>query len=122
MTGLLVKLLLFPAIVYFSDVLLPGIRFINPVYAIGTGLTLAILAHAFEVVVLQRGTLWVSTAADFLTALAVLFGAGVLLPNTVVTLGSAAVAAAVLSAAELAVHSLLIEGGMTAKHPPDDAD
>ena len=111
MTGLIIKVFAFPLVIFLSDYFLPAIRYTSLYQPVFIGIALALVAHMLEKVILKRGTLWLSTIADFLIALPIIYFSQFLFPHSLITWTGAALAAFLLSLAEILVHLFLIYTG-----------
>ena len=115
MAGFLVKLIICPLTVLAADILFPQVYYPSVFQAILVGVILAVGAYAMEVLLLKRGTFWISTAVDFIAATLIVFVVSLLLPGARVTLLGAIMTALLLSITEYVQHLWLIESGRTKK-------
>lgn len=113
--GLLIKLIVCPSVVILSDYLLASIDYASLYQAIIVGLVLAFAAHAMEVLLLRRGTLWMSTLLDLAAAILILFFSQFLLPGSRVLFIGAFLTAVLLTFTEYFQHVWLIRNRMTEK-------
>lgn len=115
MTGFLMKLIIFPLVLFIADKIIPGIDYSSGYQPIIVGVVLAIVAHVAELLILKEGTLWVSTIADFVLAGVVVYYGTLWLPGTRITLAGALITAVVLTGIELYEHVYLTRSGRTRK-------
>ena len=115
MTGLIMKLIICPLVVYLADVLSNEVNYAALYQPILVGLILAALAHTMEVFFLKKETIWLSTGLDFVAAAAVLYISGLVIPGATVTFIGAIVTALVLTATEIAQHLWLTKKDKTEK-------
>ncbi len=115
MTGFLIKLIMCPLILYLTDYISPAVNYGSVYQPLILGLILAVAAHLLEVYLLEKGTLWVSTLADFVAASFIVYFGTLLLPEASITFGGALLAAGLLTVAEYYLHLYLIRTGKTQK-------
>lgn len=115
MIGLIMKLIVCPLVVILSDALLDSVNYASIYQAIGVGIVLALLAHTMEVMVLRKGTFWISTAADFIAAFAVVYLSQFVLYGTFITFTGALITALLLTVTEYFQHSYLNKTEKTRK-------
>lgn len=84
-------------------------------YAIIVGLILAFAAHMMEILVLKKGTFWISTIADFIAAFAIVYLSQFLLRNVSITFLNTSLTALLLTVTEYFQHNYLIKSGKTKK-------
>ncbi|HBY05004.1 MAG TPA: hypothetical protein DEH07_10940 [Desulfotomaculum sp.] len=73
MSGFLVKIIVYPLIVYISGLVFRQVSFTALYQPVIIGLILAAVAHTMEIYILRPGTLWISTAIDFVTATLIIY-------------------------------------------------
>ncbi|MFZ5353031.1 MAG: DUF2512 family protein [Bacillota bacterium] len=115
MTGLIMKIIACPAALLLSDLLFAGIDFGSAYQAVIVGLILAVSAHLMELLILRRGTFWISLTADFVTATLIIYFVSNLFYNAYVTLTGAVLAALIVGVTEYLQHAYLIRTGKTKK-------
>lgn len=113
MTGLVVKLIVCPLTIFLSDALFPQVYYPFVYQPILIGIIVAIVAYALEVMILKRGTLWISTFADFIGAAVIVYFVTLLLPGATITVTGALLTALVLALTEHIQHIWLISTGRT---------
>lgn len=117
MTGLVMKLIVCPLTVLAADYFLRNLNYSSLYQPILVGLVIAVGGHLAEVLLLKRGTLWISTIVDFILAIVVVYYSQFFLSGAYVTWPGAAITAAVISVIEAGTHLFLIRSGRTKKHP-----
>lgn len=115
MLGLIIKIIVCPVIVYLSDMILNDVYFANPYQAVIAGLVVAVVGHLMEVLILKRGTLWISTFADLAGAFIVIYLSQYFLPGSSITVAGAAITALLLTVVEHFQHIYLINQGVARK-------
>ena len=115
MTGLLMKLAICPIVILLSSFLLLNVNYVDAIQPILIGLMLAVAAHLMELVLLRRGTLWISLAADFVVATFFIYFISDLFAGTYVTFAGAVIVALILGITEYFQHLYLIRSGKTRK-------
>lgn len=115
MLGLIMKIIVCPLIIYISDMVFNDIYYANTYQAIITGLVIAFIGHMMEVLILKKGTLWISTFADLVAAIAVVYLSQFFLPGSRITIAGAAIIAVILAITEHFQHIYLIKEGKTKK-------
>ncbi|CAM5781711.1 DUF2512 family protein [Brevibacillus borstelensis] len=113
--GLLVKLITAPLVVVLADALFPEVDYATLYQSIGVGLVLAVAGHMLELLLLRRGTLWMSTAADMILAFLVVWLSSGLLVGARITLIGAGFTAILFGAVEYIHHVSLIKSGRAEK-------
>lgn len=110
--GLLVKLLVSPVIVVLADALFPEVNYSSLYYSVGVGFVLALAGYWLERYILRPGTLWMSTAADFIAGFAIVYVSAFVLPNAAqITPMGAGFVAILFGVAEYLQHGWLIRTG-----------
>ncbi|MEJ8547909.1 DUF2512 family protein [Brevibacillus borstelensis] len=115
MYGLLVKLIAAPLVVVLADALFPEVDYASLYQSVGVGLVLAAAGHLLELMLLRRGTLWMSTAADMVLAFLVVWLSSTLFPGARITPIGAGFTAILFGVAEYVQHVSLIKSGRTEK-------
>jgi len=115
MTGLLIKLLICPAIIFLSDILFKEVYFPSFYGYLFIGMILAATAHLLEVFILKPGTLWRSTLIDFAAAFALVYMLSAILPGVSVSMLGAVNTALLFLFSEYALHLWLIWRNKTRK-------
>ncbi|QRG67101.1 hypothetical protein [Brevibacillus choshinensis] len=112
MDGLLVKLLVSPILVVLADALFPEVDYSTLYYSIGVGFVLALAGYWLERRILRPGTLWMSTAGDFILGFVIVYASAFLLPAAArVTPIGAGFVAIFFGVAEYLQHRWLIRTG-----------
>lgn len=122
MTGLIIKLIVYPAVVYLSSTLLDQLFYTGLYQPILTGLISAIAVHIIEVLLLKPQTNWYITALDFITITAIIYLSAFVFPGAVLTLTGASITGFVLALTEIPQHFWLITTGKTLKSPRQPAE
>ena len=73
MIRLINKLILYPATLLISNIILSGIDYSNAYEPIIIGLLLALLSHMLETIILKKGTLWINTGIDYIAAFLLIY-------------------------------------------------
>ena len=115
MTGLLIKLVVCPIVVYLSGVFFSEVYFPAIFYPIIIGLILGVVAHMMEVWMLKPGSLWISTIVDFFVAAIVVYLLGLALPGVKITPIGAINTGLMFLFTEYALHIWLIWQNKTRK-------
>lgn len=116
LAGLLIKLVVCPAVVLLSAyVLFADVYYPSLYQPIVVGLVLAIAAHMMEVFMLRPGTLWISTAMDFVAATVIVYFSEFFFTGARITFVGAMLTAFLLSITEYFQHKWLIQSGRTEK-------
>ncbi|ABR48597.1 membrane spanning protein [Alkaliphilus metalliredigens QYMF] len=114
MIGLIIKIIVCPITVLISSYLF-DLRFTS-FQAIITGLFLAFAAHLMEVLILRKGTFWISTIMDFLGAFAVIYFVQYLFINAPLNFAGAILTATLLTITEYIQHIFLLKTNKTIKN------
>ncbi|MCH5138249.1 DUF2512 family protein [Clostridiaceae bacterium UIB06] len=115
MTGIIIKIIIYPFILIVSDYLFTDVYYSYIYQPIFITFVLAIAANLMELSLLKPGTLLISTAADFLLAFVIVYFSQFILPGSRLTLIGAALTATLLALAEYFEHLYLIKSGKTQK-------
>lgn len=113
MAGLILKLVICPIAILISNYLF-GLQY-TPATAIVVGLVIAVAAHMMEILILKRGTFWISTIADFVAAFAIVYFSQFFIVNVYITVWDALLTSALLTVTEYFQHNYLIKSGRTKK-------
>jgi hypothetical protein len=113
MVGLIMKLIACPIILLASNYFF-GLGY-TLTQIIVVGIILAVIAHLMEVLLLKRGTFWVSTVSDFIAAFLVVYLSQYFLANVTITFLGALLTAIIVTVVEYFVHQYLINSGKTKK-------
>jgi hypothetical protein len=116
MLGLIIKLVICPFTVWFASIIFPNVNYTALYQPIIVGLILAVSAHMMEILLLKRGTFWVSTVADFMAATLIVYFVSLFQVATV-TLFGAILTAILITITEIIQHRWLIQSGRTKKSP-----
>lgn len=115
MTSLFIKLIICPLIVMASDFIFRDVYFPFFFQSLLVGLILAVLAHIMELLILGKGTFWISNVLDFVAALAIVYYSQFFLEGVVITPGGAFLTAVLLFISEYIQHLYLIKNGKVEK-------
>lgn len=109
MTGIIMKLIIYPIGLIVSNYIFK----LQYTYAqaITIGLILAIVAHVMELLVLKRGTLWISTMSDLVISFMIIYLSQSLFNNTSIYISNALFTALLLTVTEYFQHTYLIGTG-----------
>lgn len=117
MLGLIIKLFVCPITVLIATLLFTNVFYNTITQAIIVGLVIAVAGHMMEVLILKRGTFWLSTIVDFVAAAFIVYIVSNFFTTAAVTVGGALLTALLLSFTEVIQHSWLINSGRTEKSP-----
>lgn len=117
MTGFIVKIFMCPIIVIISAYLFANVNYPAIYQPIIVGLVLAVVGHMMELMLLRRGTFWVSTIADFVASTLIVYFVSLLFAGTYVSFLGAVLTAVLLSISEYFQHLWLLGSGRTQKTP-----
>lgn len=106
MVGLIAKLVICPIAILISNALF-GLQYTLE-QALTVGFILGIFAHVMEFFILRKETLWMSTAIDFIAALAIIHLSQLLLRNVSINLMGTLLTALLVTIGEYFLHSYLI--------------
>lgn len=120
MSGFLVKIIVCPLIVYISGIFFRQVSFTALYQPIIIGLILAVAAHTIELYTLKPGTLWISTAIDFVTATPIIYIVPFFMKGLSISFGGAIFTALLFTITEVFQHSWLINSNKTVKSPQDE--
>lgn len=113
MDGLLVKLLVSPLLVVVADALFQEVNFANLYQSVGVGFVLAIAGTFLDRAILVPGSLWMTTAIDFIIGFLIVYGSIIFLPNAQITAMGAGFVAIFFGVGEYLQHTWLIRTGRT---------
>ncbi|MGG1660747.1 DUF2512 family protein [Brevibacillus sp. NRS-1366] len=113
MDGLWVKLLVSPLVVVVADALFPEVNFANLYQSIGVGFVLALAGTFLEWAILVPGSLWMTTAIDFIIGFLIVYGSIIFLPNAQMSAMGAGFVAIIFGVSEYLQHTWLIRTGRT---------
>lgn len=108
MLSLLLKFILVPALVGLADMMLADLNFPSVWSVVATGLALAAVGLLMESVMLRRGTLWITTAADWGVSAAGLYLAQYVFSGAYVSVTAALLAGGLLALPEYFAHRAAI--------------
>ena len=114
MRNALLKALIIPVGVTLSWLIFPNVWFANFTQVILLSIILALVGIGMEYLFLKRGTLWVSTALDFIGTVIVISIYSWYSVNTDITFFGSILIALILAATEYFVHRWLIKNEETA--------
>ncbi|MGE5372645.1 MAG: DUF2512 family protein [Solirubrobacterales bacterium] len=112
MQNLLVKLVLFPAIVWLSTVIFTQVHYASFAQILGVGWAIAVLSYfADEYLIVHNNFTgdrqWWPLAGDFIIAMVVVWASSGILPGARITFLGAAFTTILLTIAEYAIHQWL---------------
>jgi len=106
---LLLKFLLVPALVGLADIMMADLFFPTVWAIVLTGLALAAVGLLMESAMLRRGTLWLTTIADWAVSAAGLYVAQFVFDGAYVSIVAALLAGGLLAIPEYFTHRAAIE-------------
>jgi hypothetical protein len=115
MAGLLAKLILCPVTILASDMLFGNINYGSVYQDLIVGAIIAVVGHTMELIILRRGTLWISNAMDFIAAAVIVYVSQFYLPGSSVSAFGAILVALLLLITENVQHLYLIRGDRVEK-------
>lgn len=117
MASLGIKIIMVPVGLIVASWLFPNVDYAEWHQPVALGLILAVLGVLMEYLILKKGTLWLSTLADFAVSALVIYYVSNVFDGAVVTFFGSLLAAALLAVAEHFLHRWLIRTGRTLKSP-----
>ncbi|WP_096199965.1 DUF2512 family protein [Bacillus sp. FJAT-45350] len=117
MLGFVLKVFICPITVMIAFLIFPNVYYANVFQAIIVGLVLAVLAHTMEIFILRKGTFWLSTLTDFVSAVLIVYFVSLIFPTASVTIFGAILTAVLLTFTEVIQHNWLIKSGRAEKSP-----
>ncbi|GEB32443.1 MULTISPECIES: DUF2512 family protein [Brevibacillus] len=108
MDGLLMKLLVSPILVVLADALFPEVNFANLYQSVGVGFVLALAGFFLDRAILAPGSLWLTTAIDFIIGFLIVYGSIVFLPDAQISAMGAGFVAIFYGVAEYLQHTWLL--------------
>ncbi|MED1723164.1 hypothetical protein [Brevibacillus parabrevis] len=108
MDGLLMKLLVSPILVVLADALFPEVNFANLYQSVGVGFVLALAGFFLDRAILAPGSLWLTTAIDFIIGFLIAYGSIVFLPDAQISAMGAGFVAIFYGVAEYLQHTWLL--------------
>lgn len=117
MSSLLMKIIMCPVAVIIASFLFPNVDYLNIWQPIIVGLILAVAGVLMEYMILKRGTLWISTFADAVVSLVIVYFVSNWFPGAEVTFFGALLTAVLLGIIEYFTHLWLIQSGRAKKSP-----
>ena len=115
MDGLLVKLLVSPVLVVVADALFQEVNYANLYQSVGVGFILALAGTFLEWAILAPGSLWITTAIEFIIGFLIVYGSIVVLPTAQITAMGAGFVAIFFGVSEYLQHTWLLRTGRTVK-------
>jgi hypothetical protein len=115
MGGVILKLIVCPLMLYIANFLFDSVIFASLFQIILVGLVLAFASHIMEVMLLRRGTFWISTGMDFIAALAIIYFSQFFIAGVRITLFGAVLTAFLLAVTEYFLHFYLLKSKKTRK-------
>ncbi len=113
MIGLIMKLIICPITLIISNYIF-GLQY-TFIQAIMVGIILAVAAHMMEVLILKKGTFWISTIVDFIAAFAIVYLSQFFFRNVYITFLDALLTSVLLTVTEYLQHTYLIRTYKTKK-------
>jgi hypothetical protein len=104
MVMLLLKLLIVPIVLFLADVMMVDVLFPSTWAIIGTGIALALLGLMMEALMLRRGTLWLTTVADWAVGAAVVYSSQFIFAGGFVSVVGALLTGGLLAIPEYFMH------------------
>ncbi|HAU31782.1 MAG: Membrane spanning protein [Desulfotomaculum sp. 46_296] len=120
MAGFLVKIIVCPLIIYISGLFFRQVSFTALYQPVIIGLILAVAAHTMELYILKPGTLWISSAIDFVAATLIIYVVPFFMKGLRLSFGGAISTALLFTITEIFQHSWLINSNKTVKGPQDE--
>lgn len=117
MNSFLLKVIASPIAVILSGWLFPNVYYQNYYQAMVVGFIIAAVGVAMEYILLKKGTLWMSTIADFAVSVLMVYIISNMFEGAEVTFFGAILTGAILAIIEYFVHLWLIRSGKTQKSP-----
>ncbi|WP_200411883.1 DUF2512 family protein [Virgibacillus salexigens] len=117
MIALIIKLIVCPTMVVFSDLIFPNVNYSAFHQPIIVGITLAVIGHAMEALLLTKNTFWLSLVLDFIAAILIVYFVSLFFQNTIVTFFGAFLTALVLGVTEIVHHRWLLQSDRIQKSP-----
>jgi uncharacterized membrane protein YvlD (DUF360 family) len=115
MSSFLMKLIMCPLIVIISAWLFPGVDYSNLTQPIIVGVILAAVGTVMEYMLLKKGTLWISNAADFAASFLIVYYVSNVFEGAYVSFFGALMTAILLGISEHFTHLWLIRNGKVKK-------
>ncbi|MCJ7842178.1 YndM family protein [Lederbergia sp. NSJ-179] len=117
MLNVVIKVIVVPLILILASRLLPNVHFPYLYQPLVTGVILAIVGYLLELVLLKRGTFWISLAVDFIVSWIFLYTFVYFFQGAYITAWGTILTAALLTAVEFFMHLWLIGSGRARKEP-----
>lgn len=117
MVNLLIKLIAGPMILIVAALFLDNVSYPNLFYPILTGVSLALLAYAFEFVILRKRLLWISVVADFVLAVSTIYYVSNMLGGQKITFAGSIITGLLFTIIEYFIHRFLIQSGKVEEEP-----
>lgn len=117
MRSLLLKVITIPIVLFAADWMLAGIDFANFGQILLVGIILAIVGTMMEYVLLREGTLWISTLADLVATVLILYFVSNAFAGAEVNFWGTVAASLIITLIEIPVHLWLIRSGYAKKSP-----
>lgn len=117
MTSLILKVIACPLILIFAMYLLDGVDYGAIWQPIVLGVVLALVGVAMEYMILKEGSLWISTIADFVVSVIIIWALSNAFNDANVTFWGAVITSIIIGVVEYFVHRYLIASGKTKKVP-----
>lgn len=105
----LLKLVLMPLVVVLADLMMVDVFLPTVWSAVFAGAAIAVLGYIVEWAMLRRGTLWLTTVADWAMASAVLYLASFVFDGAYVSLVGALLAGGLAAIPEYFIHRSILE-------------
>ncbi|MEW9667796.1 DUF2512 family protein [Ammoniphilus sp. 3BR4] len=115
MSGLLMKIIVCPAVVLMVNWMTDEVYYPTWLQAVVVGLVLAAAGHLMEVIWLKPGRLWVMTILDFFASAAIVFMSQFFIAGAYVSMVGALLTASFLAITEYFLHRWIIREEMAEK-------
>lgn len=115
MTSLILKLIIYPLTIFFSNYIFTSINFAYTYQWILLGIILAVVSHILDLFFLRPRMLWMNNLLDFFAAVAIIYVSQFIFAGETITLLGASLVAVLLNVIELLQHLYLIKSGKTKK-------
>jgi hypothetical protein len=116
MIMLLLKIIICPIVLFLADLMMVDVFFPSTWAIIWTGLALALLGLAMEAFMLRRGTLWLTTVADWAVGAAIVFLSPYVFAGGFVSIVGALLTGGLLAIPEYFMHRYAIASATRARY------
>ncbi|HEX7064864.1 MAG TPA: DUF2512 family protein [Bacillales bacterium] len=115
MTSFILKIIACPLILIFAMYMLDNVDYGSIWQPIVVGVVLALVGVAMEYMILKEGSLWISTIADFVVSVIIIWVLSNVFDGANVTFWGAVITSIIIGVMEYFVHRYLIASGKTKK-------